>query len=112
MRFRCNINCADDPDNCISERLFREMADAMVSGGWRDAGYRYISLDGETCSSQQARPLSCCSALSALPYVCDHAPPRPHACRLIYARVISAVAAVCGCARMCARLLAEQRARS
>ena len=45
VRFRCNTNCDADPNNCISEKLFREIADAMVSGGWRDAGYTYLSLD-------------------------------------------------------------------
>ena len=33
VRFRCNTNCDTDPNNCISEKLFREIADAMVSGG-------------------------------------------------------------------------------
>jgi hypothetical protein len=45
VRFRCNIECDVDPENCISEKLFRDMADVMVSGGWRDAGYTYLSLD-------------------------------------------------------------------
>ena len=31
FRFRCNINCDEDPENCISERLFRNMADMMES---------------------------------------------------------------------------------
>ncbi|XP_060599688.1 alpha-N-acetylgalactosaminidase-like isoform X1 [Ruditapes philippinarum] len=44
-RFRCNINCTDDPDNCISERLFKTMADIMVSDGYRDAGYKYVAID-------------------------------------------------------------------
>ena len=47
MRFRCNINCVDDPENCISERLFMEVADTMVRDGWRDLGYTYVSLDGK-----------------------------------------------------------------
>ena len=29
----------------ISEQLIRETADAMVDGGFRDAGYRYIFID-------------------------------------------------------------------
>jgi hypothetical protein len=45
IRFRCNINCEDDPDNCIHEKLFMEMADRMADDGWRDAGYKYLSLD-------------------------------------------------------------------
>ncbi|XP_052277678.1 alpha-galactosidase A-like isoform X2 [Dreissena polymorpha] len=45
QRFRCNLNCKDDPDNCISERLFMQIADAMASNGYRDAGYQYVSID-------------------------------------------------------------------
>lgn len=44
-RFRCNLNCTADPDNCISEKLFKQTADAMVSGGFKDAGYQYVSID-------------------------------------------------------------------
>ena len=29
----------------INEQLLREMADAMVSGGYRDAGYEYLFID-------------------------------------------------------------------
>ena len=45
IRFRCNIACDADPDNCISERLVKSMADAMVAGGYKDAGYEYVSID-------------------------------------------------------------------
>eukprot|EP00096_Caligus_rogercresseyi_P009070 TRINITY_DN3015_c0_g1_i1.p1 TRINITY_DN3015_c0_g1~~TRINITY_DN3015_c0_g1_i1.p1 ORF type:complete len:460 (-),score=25.85 TRINITY_DN3015_c0_g1_i1:338-1717(-) len=45
QRFRCNTNCKDDPENCISERLFRTMADLLVSEGYKDAGYDYIIID-------------------------------------------------------------------
>ena len=44
-RFRCNTDCANDPHNCISERLFRQMADLIVSDGYREAGYSYINVD-------------------------------------------------------------------
>ncbi|XP_048243984.1 alpha-N-acetylgalactosaminidase-like [Haliotis rufescens] len=44
-RFRCNIDCDNDPDNCISERLFRTMTDLLVSGGYKDAGYEYLCVD-------------------------------------------------------------------
>ena len=30
-RFRCNTDCENDPENCIGERLFQEMADMMVT---------------------------------------------------------------------------------
>ncbi|XP_055458946.1 alpha-N-acetylgalactosaminidase [Psammomys obesus] len=44
-RFRCNINCEEDPKNCISERLFMEMADRLAQDGWRDLGYVYLNID-------------------------------------------------------------------
>ena len=43
--FRCNTDCANDPHNCISERLFRQMADLIVSDGYQDVGYSYINVD-------------------------------------------------------------------
>uniref|UniRef100_A0A0K2U878 Alpha-galactosidase n=1 Tax=Lepeophtheirus salmonis TaxID=72036 RepID=A0A0K2U878_LEPSM len=45
QRFRCNTNCKDDPENCISERLFKTMADLLVSQGFKDVGYEYIIID-------------------------------------------------------------------
>ena len=48
IRFRCNIACDADPENCISERLVKSMADAMVDGGYKDAGYEYVSIDDVT----------------------------------------------------------------
>ncbi|XP_058164831.1 alpha-N-acetylgalactosaminidase isoform X2 [Dasypus novemcinctus] len=44
-RFRCNINCDEDPKNCISERLFMEMADRLAEDGWRELGYVYVNID-------------------------------------------------------------------
>jgi len=44
-RFRCNINCESDPDNCIGEKLFMQMADRMAADGYKDAGYQYVSID-------------------------------------------------------------------
>ncbi|XP_068938077.1 alpha-N-acetylgalactosaminidase [Petaurus breviceps papuanus] len=44
-RYRCNIDCEGDPDNCISERLFMDMADRLAEDGWRDLGYSYINID-------------------------------------------------------------------
>ncbi|KAI9553546.1 hypothetical protein GHT06_021464 [Daphnia sinensis] len=44
-RFRCNTDCTNDPENCISEKLFMKMADLMVSEGYLSAGYNIISLD-------------------------------------------------------------------
>ncbi|XP_064549117.1 alpha-N-acetylgalactosaminidase [Drosophila montana] len=44
-RFRCNTDCLNDPDNCISERLFQKMADLLVSEGYASVGYEYINID-------------------------------------------------------------------
>ena len=30
-RFRCNTDCKNDPENCIGERLFRQMGDMLVN---------------------------------------------------------------------------------
>lgn len=44
-RFRCNTDCKNDPENCISDRLFRTMTDLVVSEGYAAAGYEYINID-------------------------------------------------------------------
>jgi len=44
-RFRCNVDCKNDPNNCISEELFRQMADHMAADGYSAAGYQYINVD-------------------------------------------------------------------
>ncbi|KAF8790285.1 alpha-N-acetylgalactosaminidase-like [Argiope bruennichi] len=44
-RFTCNIDCKNDPENCISEKLYMEMAERMVADGYKDAGYEYINVD-------------------------------------------------------------------
>eukprot|EP00823_Brevimastigomonas_motovehiculus_P001336 TRINITY_DN11862_c0_g1_i1.p1 TRINITY_DN11862_c0_g1~~TRINITY_DN11862_c0_g1_i1.p1 ORF type:complete len:428 (-),score=68.25 TRINITY_DN11862_c0_g1_i1:117-1349(-) len=44
-RFRCNIDCKNDPKNCISERLFKEMADHLAADGYLAAGYKYLIVD-------------------------------------------------------------------
>jgi len=45
QRFRCNTDCVNDPHNCISERLFYEMADRLVADGYAAVGYQYINID-------------------------------------------------------------------
>lgn len=44
-RFRCNVDCKNDPQNCISEKLFMEMAKHLVNDGWKDLGYVYVNID-------------------------------------------------------------------
>ena len=43
--YRTILDCANDPHNCISERLFRQMADLIVSDGYQEVGYSYINVD-------------------------------------------------------------------
>nr|KAF6496599.1 alpha-N-acetylgalactosaminidase [Rousettus aegyptiacus] len=43
-RFRCNVNCDEDPKNCISERLFMEMADRLAQDGWSSSAAGRICL--------------------------------------------------------------------
>lgn len=45
QRFRCLIDCKAYPNECISERLFRDMADRMVADGYKEAGYEYVIID-------------------------------------------------------------------
>jgi hypothetical protein len=51
-RFRCTAgvsgtgpSCAEDPDNCISERLVKQHADILGQPEWRDLGYEYVNID-------------------------------------------------------------------
>ncbi|XP_078519154.1 alpha-N-acetylgalactosaminidase-like isoform X2 [Lissotriton helveticus] len=44
-RYRCNTDCKRDPENCISEHLFKSMADRMAEDGWKELGYQYVSID-------------------------------------------------------------------
>lgn len=52
-RFRCDIDCQNDPQNCISESLFTDMADRLAEDGWRELGYVYINIDD--CWSSKER---------------------------------------------------------
>ncbi|XP_063793075.1 alpha-galactosidase A isoform X2 [Pseudophryne corroboree] len=45
QRFMCETDCKLNPVNCISEQLFMQMADMMVSNGWLNAGYKYLCID-------------------------------------------------------------------
>lgn len=38
-QFRCNIDCKNDPKNCISEQLFVDMIDRLSEDGWLSYGY-------------------------------------------------------------------------
>ena len=46
QRYRCAIACADATSkDCFNERLIKDTADAMVSMGYKEAGYEYVCLD-------------------------------------------------------------------
>ena len=42
--FRCEVDCKN-PDACINERLYKEMADRLRDDGYVAAGYETISID-------------------------------------------------------------------
>ena len=44
-RYMCQTDCTKYPTSCISEQLYTRMADELVSGGYRDAGYVYVNID-------------------------------------------------------------------
>jgi len=44
-RFRCDTNCIVDAQDCISENLYKSIADAMIEGGYLEAGYQYVNID-------------------------------------------------------------------
>ena len=39
-RYRCDIDCDTDPDNCISEKLYQTMADHLAADGYAAVGYQ------------------------------------------------------------------------
>ena len=45
VTFKCNTHCNKNMDNCISETLFKQMADKMASGGYKEVGYDTIIMD-------------------------------------------------------------------
>lgn len=44
-RYACTTDCEADPTNCISARLYKDMADRMAADGWKQAGYEYVNVD-------------------------------------------------------------------
>ncbi len=55
-RYACNLDCANYPDSCINDKLYMNMADMLVAGGWKDVGYEYVNIDD--CWPLQARDAS------------------------------------------------------
>lgn len=52
--FRCDIDCNVEPEHCINADLYKTMTDALVAGGFLDAGYDGIHLDD--CWMQMTPP--------------------------------------------------------
>uniref|UniRef100_A0AAZ3NPZ5 Alpha-galactosidase n=1 Tax=Oncorhynchus tshawytscha TaxID=74940 RepID=A0AAZ3NPZ5_ONCTS len=45
-RFCCNIDCENDPKNCISENLFRDTWQTdLAEDGWKEMGYDHVMID-------------------------------------------------------------------
>jgi len=44
-RYRCITDCETYPNDCVSEKLFRRIADRMASDGYLEAGYNSINID-------------------------------------------------------------------
>ncbi|KAG8201188.1 hypothetical protein JTE90_028843 [Oedothorax gibbosus] len=72
-RFTCNIDCTEDPANCISEKLYMDMADRMAADGFKDVGYEYINVDDcwmdkkrDESNKLQADPVRFPSGIKAL----------------------------------------------
>ncbi|KAJ8028073.1 Alpha-N-acetylgalactosaminidase [Holothuria leucospilota] len=52
-RFRCNTDCKNHPKTCISENLYKDMADRLAEDGYKDVGYEYVNIDD--CWSNKTR---------------------------------------------------------
>uniref|UniRef100_A0A915IPI1 Alpha-galactosidase n=1 Tax=Romanomermis culicivorax TaxID=13658 RepID=A0A915IPI1_ROMCU len=52
-KFLCQTDCQRHPMSCISENLYTDMADWMVSDGYLEAGYEYVNIDD--CWSEMKR---------------------------------------------------------
>lgn len=53
--FRCEVDCADYPNACINEDLYKAQTDALVAGGYLDAGYNGIHIDDCWMTTNPAR---------------------------------------------------------
>eukprot|EP00729_Bicosta_minor_P020646 gene20645-35323_t len=46
QRYNCAKGCKNaTADDCLNEKLIRDTADAMVSLGYKEAGYEYVCID-------------------------------------------------------------------
>lgn len=52
-RFLCQVDCYKYPDDCVSARLFKQMAQRLAEDKWLDLGYKYVNIDD--CWSERER---------------------------------------------------------
>ncbi|XP_050536026.1 alpha-N-acetylgalactosaminidase-like [Daktulosphaira vitifoliae] len=45
QRYRCITDCETYPDECVSEKLFKQATDLLVSEGYAALGYQYVIVD-------------------------------------------------------------------
>ncbi|XP_075584605.1 alpha-N-acetylgalactosaminidase-like [Dermatophagoides farinae] len=45
MRFACEIDCKHYPNDCIDEKLYKDMIDRIAEDGYLQAGYQYVNID-------------------------------------------------------------------
>jgi alpha-N-acetylgalactosaminidase len=53
-RFRCEVDCAADPNNCINEKLIQQHVDVLAQPEWRTAGYKYVNIDDCWANGQRS----------------------------------------------------------
>lgn len=44
-KYECEINCKVYPNECIDEKLYKDMVDNMVSEGYLSVGYNTVNID-------------------------------------------------------------------
>ncbi|CAG2178262.1 unnamed protein product, partial [Oppiella nova] len=49
----CQTDCVKYPKSCINEQLYKEMADRVVTDGYKELGYEYVNIDD--CWSEMER---------------------------------------------------------
>jgi alpha-galactosidase len=53
VRYACETNCDKYPNSCISEQLYKDMADRLAADGFKELGYQYVNIDD--CWSEMER---------------------------------------------------------
>ena len=43
--FRCQVDCESHPDGCVSEKLYREIADQLEKDNYHAYGYNHLMID-------------------------------------------------------------------